>query len=366
MFAQLAERWEASDRYTWLTEYLSARGLETRIRTVIAVASISCCVLPLTMLHSPSGPRGQAAKAAAILAAGCVIVGALPFVWRWPTRTQAVAYAFAADAATATICLSYDNPLIGLVGCMTFSLIGGYVAFFHCSYVQAVNLSVALVITTILGYSAWRSSGDAVMALNVYAIVVVAAGALSVAGHLVVHFLGLDLVAADTDPLTGLLNRRAFYRRAHQLLASHRSSPTRQLCVTMVDLDHFKRLNDTRGHRFGDSALIMVATLIKDLTAEGSVVARIGGEEFVIAEMAELADTHRRASMLCEAIAASDFEITASIGIASSAAWTGVAEAESSAMLDELIEIADNAMYDAKRAGGSQARQAARESRAPE
>lgn len=361
MFARLAERWEASDRYTWLTEYLSARGLETRIRTVILVASIAYCSLPLTMLHSPSGPRGRTATAAAVVAAGCVALGALPFAWRWPTRAQAVAYALIADAATSAICLSYENPLIGLVGCMTFALIGGYVAFFHCGYLQVVNLCVALVVTTILGYLAWRSSGDAVMTLNVYAVVVVAAAALSVAGQLVVHFLGLDLAAADTDPLTGLLNRRAFYRRAHQLLATNGSSSTHRICVTMVDLDHFKRLNDTRGHRFGDSALIMVAKLIEDVTPDGSVVARVGGEEFVVAEIGELAETNRRASMLCEAIAASEFGITASIGVAGSGTPTTLAETESSAIIDELIEIADSAMYDAKRAGGSQARQAARD-----
>ncbi len=174
--------------------------------------------------------------------------------------------------------------------------------------------------------------------------------ALSVAGHVMVHFLGVDVAAGDVDPLSGLLNRRAFHRRTGQLLSSPGTRRGTQLCVTMIDLDHFKRLNDSRGHRFGDSALIAVSKLINEMTDENAVVARVGGEEFLVAEINELAETNRRAESLCEAIAASDFGITASIGIAC-AAVPGDGT-DDRAVIDELIEAADTAMYDAKRAGG--------------
>ncbi|MBW0019577.1 MAG: GGDEF domain-containing protein [Mycobacterium sp.] len=345
----MADHWQESDRYTWLTEYLSARGLETRIRWTIAAASIASCLLPLTMLFSASGPRGPLARTVTITAVVCVTIAATWWTRRWPTRRKAIGYAFIADAATAAICLSYHDPLIGLVGCILFTLIGGYIAFFHCGYVQAVNVCVGVTTATRLWWSAWQHSGDVIVTLNVYVVVTVATLALS-AGHIMVHFFGIDVAGADIDPLTGLLNRRAFYRRADRLLAAHGSTAGRRLCVTMIDLDHFKRLNDSRGHQVGDSALIMVSNLTKEIADDAAIIARIGGEEFVVAEVGDLTETTTRATSLCAAIAATDFKITASIGVASLA--TPIVSAEGGDVIDMLIEIADAAMYDAKRAGG--------------
>ncbi len=86
------------------------------------------------------------------------------------------------------------------------------------------------------------------------------------------------------DALTGLANRRSFDERLATLLldASISSSASSPLCLALVDIDHFKRINDTYGHTFGDEVLKAVARSLSGVVGDDGVVARIGGEEFAI------------------------------------------------------------------------------------
>ena len=86
---------------------------------------------------------------------------------------------------------------------------------------------------------------------------------------------------ADTDPLTGLANRRRFA----ELLERYHSEAIRygqDLTCCMCDLDHFKRLNDTLGHQLGDKVLVLTAEVIRESIRTSDVAARYGGDEFVI------------------------------------------------------------------------------------
>jgi two-component system cell cycle response regulator len=88
--------------------------------------------------------------------------------------------------------------------------------------------------------------------------------------------------SATTDELTGLLNRRVFEERVHDewVRAQRREEP---LSVVMIDVDHFKHVNDTYGHPAGDEALRTIATLIRDSVRRTDLAARWGGEEFALA-----------------------------------------------------------------------------------
>ncbi|MEH6566175.1 MAG: GGDEF domain-containing protein [Halopseudomonas sp.] len=85
---------------------------------------------------------------------------------------------------------------------------------------------------------------------------------------------------ATTDSLTGLANRRYFIDEAHRRMTLMR--PNQLLGVALIDLDHFKRINDLYGHSAGDEVLQGFATLARDSLRDGDLVARFGGEEFVI------------------------------------------------------------------------------------
>jgi diguanylate cyclase (GGDEF)-like protein len=149
------------------------------------------------------------------------------------------------------------------------------------------------------------------------------------------------------DPLTGLYNRR-YMEDCLQRFVRLADRENREVSVVMVDLDHFKALNDTHGHAFGDSVLRDVAMTIVGGLRETDIVCRYGGEELVVilpdcnldraADKAELLRV--RTAALSETHAA---EISASFGVAS------VPYTSSSVM--DLLAAADSALYRAKQAG---------------
>lgn len=356
---RFADYWREPDHYALMVGYLAARGMANRVRLLIAGATAGYLVLPWSMLLSGAGPRGPWLRAAVIVATGAVLLAAASFLVKgWPPRRWSVARAVIAGVGTAAVCLSYTDPIVGLVGCATFAMLGGYIAFFHSLRLQTFNLGLGLLAATVLALRALLSArGEVIPTLNVYLVVAVTILALPATAHVLAHFLAGDLDTSDTDPLTGLLNRRAFYRATHHLLATAEGSPTGHLSVLMIDLDDFKGLNDTRGHRAGDTALVGVGRLLVKHTADEAVVARVGGEEFLIADLADPPRAQGCATQLCAAITAAEYDITASIGVAS-ADVSDHAFADDRALIDHLIDLADAAMYVAKRAGGNQSRSA--------
>lgn len=149
--------------------------------------------------------------------------------------------------------------------------------------------------------------------------------------------------AADHDPLTGLLNRRGFEKTvARQRTAGLRGA------LLIIDLDHFKRINDRFGHATGDDVLIAVASAIRGAIRKIDCVGRFGGEEILVFLSGATEEGSRiRAESLRRTIAETDHReagtVTASIGVA--VTDTG---RES---FDVLFRAADAALYEAKRAG---------------
>lgn len=159
-------------------------------------------------------------------------------------------------------------------------------------------------------------------------------------------------VLAHIDPLTGVYNRRAFLTLTGKALAV----PARQtlpVAVLLFDLDHFKRLNDTHGHAFGDRVLQDFAAAVRDCLPHEAVFARLGGEEFA----AFLPRTNaREATALGWTIVGTFAEERAkSVGATVS---VGVAAAAAALPVETLIEAADAALYEAKRRGRNRVEQA--------
>ena len=170
-----------------------------------------------------------------------------------------------------------------------------------------------------------------------------------------IHELEVSKVAlaeqATTDSLTRLKNRRMFYTQAEQNLAVCRRY-AKDMSVLLLDIDHFKKVNDTYGHHAGDQVLVRIAQLLTMMVRGGDTVARFGGEEFA----ALLPETNRlgaavmgqriRAGIEKEEIIVEGRQIpvTVSIGIATLAA-------EEVTSIDQLLNIADRRLYLAKNSG---------------
>ena len=167
--------------------------------------------------------------------------------------------------------------------------------------------------------------------------------------------MGTYVERAEQDPLTGLLNRRAFTEAVAVRLVDHNAAHT-HLAVMMLDLDDFKRVNDTYGHSAGDRLLRVVAELLREHSPPDAIVCRAGGEEFLIALTCTIDGVAPLAALFCGAVARLPYGITVSIGTAS-AELNLLCTADGGHLIEELVGVADSAMYAAKRRGGNQAYQ---------
>jgi diguanylate cyclase (GGDEF)-like protein len=163
----------------------------------------------------------------------------------------------------------------------------------------------------------------------------------------------IDALRRDalTDPLTGLPNRRAFYDALMRQAASGETA-----CVAMIDIDHFKRVNDRLGHAAGDAVLARFADIARSSFRGDDLVARIGGEEFAVILRAV---TIEQACMVCQRLtdrlAAS--EIATPFGPVGVTISSGIAPVGSDG--EAAMAAADSALYEAKRAGRSRLSSAA-------
>lgn len=156
--------------------------------------------------------------------------------------------------------------------------------------------------------------------------------------------------AAQTDELTGLMNRRAFFEHAQVLYAQcrHNQQP---LCALMMDMDHFKAINDTYGHQAGDQVLRQIGGVISASFRQADVYGRFGGEEFAVLLPNTSLETARAiAEQLIKAISGLAAEpvqgLTASLGVATTRSLDQD--------LHSLMNTADKALYRAKAMGRNQ------------
>ncbi len=152
---------------------------------------------------------------------------------------------------------------------------------------------------------------------------------------------------ASTDSLTGLHNRRSAEERARELMTARKP-----FSVVLADLDHFKQLNDSRGHEAGDQALRLFAETLRHHMREHDMAARWGGEEFV------LILPHASAHQALEAVERIRVGLATMLLTGGSPAFTssfGIADSTMSSRFEKLLKIADEALYRAKDAGRDRA-----------
>lgn len=155
-------------------------------------------------------------------------------------------------------------------------------------------------------------------------------------------------ILASTDSLTGINNRREFFKLSNELFKENQED---KLFAVMIDIDNFKRLNDTYGHSTGDEVLILLTNTITALLKENEIFGRLGGEEFAIVyKLDSNEESYEKINTIRETIenlafknGKSQIKFTISVGISQ--------RCEEDKSVDSALARADKALYEAKGSG---------------
>lgn len=333
---------------------MSARRPEARVTalTLAALLVLGGTMGSVNLVVDGVLREGAARWVYAAAMALCVVAAVPLLVRRRVGRTGTFLLVLLGDAiyvvvATSTVDpMSYATPLMLL-----------FASFAAAWFLGPWELGVHMVVTVVACLVALWPSYDSAMALGVQ--VGVSAGMLNAAAlavfvlrRRVQRLLHETQMLSHLDPLTGLFNRRYLVEQAPRIWRQARRDGAR-VAAMVLDLDHFKWLNDTHGHAAGDAVLRAVATTLSATVRPADVLARTGGEELVVVgEVSDSDEAGRLAERLRAAVAATTtcdgYRVTASVGIALARPVDGEHPADA---LWRLIDRADGAMYEAKRQG---------------
>lgn len=189
-----------ADQFDWFSAYLDDRDLQTQWRVTTFLFTASLGALPLVLLLSDTGPDNPVAVAMSLVSAVLSAVGALLWLARWPTRRQSTLFCLAATASITLTCQAQSDPYTGLMGCTTFAVIGGFIAFFHTLNLVAVNLLVAAAGAAVLTFRLIGDTGNLALAGSALLVVTALNIGVPFGIHSLTHALRSDLRNAGHDP----------------------------------------------------------------------------------------------------------------------------------------------------------------------
>ncbi|WP_156371290.1 GGDEF domain-containing protein [Nocardia arizonensis] len=338
--------WNDPADYRWLVRSLEARSVLGSLKVLIGIAGAVIAMMGAVIAGTPVGPPGHPGVASMIGVLSGTLWAARWWLLPWPSKTESLVLIGCADVLFTLEFLQLPDRLFGAMGAMLLVVSGSYLSFFHSARALAVHSAWSLLSVVVLSVRIATGGGDVRLALAV-ALLLSASVVGALPGAQILYWL--LRTESLSDPLTELLNRRGLEIRLPLLV-----DRCPAICVMTFDLDRFKRVNDTWGHGVGDTVLARTARRLHDAAGEMAVVARTGGEEFVVAAPIAASAARTEAERLRRAVAEppdTAVEVTASVGVA-------VFDSTTCARCPRptparLLQSADAAMYRAKQSGGN-------------
>lgn len=352
----LARRWSSprDHQFYWLTAFLAARGAQAMTCRVMTAILTGLGALPVLMIRSSVGPQGLADRLVAVgIAACCLVMAAMWLKHRWPTPMQSVASVVVGTLCVAAASVIMANAMVGMLTATTFSIVGAYVVCFHTARLLAFTWTVATATVVVLAIR--LAANDIALAISSAVLVVLINVFVVFSCRMVMRLLNSDTSRADIEPLTGLLNRDAFYQEAATLLAARSRDDDRHLVVAVVNIDSFGLHTDLAGERAGNSARVKVGQVLRENVRHNAILAHVADDEFLIADTFTTDDPSPLVERVRGAITTTRSGLTASIGVVCTP-LKPLTDHPPHEVLDEVISIAASATWEARRAGGNQGR----------
>jgi len=338
--------WRQQDDYQWRIEFLRSRGLLSVLRYLIAGVGAAMGLLAALNVYQPPSADGALVR----IGWAVVAVGSLGWAVRWallpwPSARASAGLVVFVDIIMTVSALLFVDPNLAMSTIPLLICAGGYIVFFHGPRLHLAHIIWCTV--SVVGIAVWLASSAPDYGLQVAVSRAVIALLVTVCILPALQFgfwlLQGTSMQALTDPLTELTNRRGVTASVKRL---NEDAPAgAHLCALLIDVDGFKEVNDTRGHGVGDEVLIRTARRIRASARSDAVVARWGGEEFLVVDRIPAGRAGVVAERIRSAVSApAQPAVTVSIGVATCT--------QSDAELDDVIAAADAAMYKAKAFGG--------------
>ncbi|UGT62384.1 sensor domain-containing diguanylate cyclase [Nocardia asteroides] len=337
--------WNDPVDYAWLVGTLAARSALGPLRVLVGLAGLSIAVMGAVIAGTPIGPVNPVVTSTVGVGAG--LLWALRWwLLPWPGNIESLVLIGIADVLFTVEFLQVPDRLFGAMGAVLLVVTGSYLGFFHSARALAVHTAWSLLSVIVFSVRIATGGHDVRLALAVGLLLIAAVVSVLPALQILYWLLRTESLS---DPLTELLNRRGLEIRLPRLMHGYPA-----VCVIAFDIDRFKEVNDTWGHRVGDTVLVSTARRLHEAAGTPAVVARTGGEEFVVAVPLGAVAARAEAERLCRAVAAprsTEVEVTASVGVAvfDTAACPDCPRPTP----ERLLHAADAAMYRAKQAGGN-------------
>ncbi|MFI5776610.1 GGDEF domain-containing protein [Nocardia sp. NPDC051570] len=339
--------WKQNGHYRWLVQTIASRSALVWMKVVVGSGGLASAVV--LVLAAYSMPERQHSGRVTLFV--CAAVAAL-FALRWwlrpvPAVLASILLMGGADIFVTAVALLAGDHIGNASALVLLVAIGLYFTFFHTPRMVVAHAAWSVLSTVVLSIPALRGEHPLAGVAMITAMVIVC-GVVLPGLQFGCWLLWTDILS---DSLTGVSSRRGLEYYAAQTI--YRSSLA-HVCVIAVDLDRFKAINDTFGHRIGDRVLTDTAHRLRAAAPDGAVVARTGGEEFAVLALLPPPEARVLAERLRRAVAeaAEPVRITASFGMATLPPGRP-RDGGAARILAELLHRADAAMYRAKQQGGN-------------
>lgn len=332
---------------------------ERLVRMSIAALVPVFGLIAMVMLVSGEGPTGTTGRVVLIVVAASTVPAAVviaranltPIWWARRTRPWGVSQLFVlyGDLGVSAVLFTFSQPEAALFGTLLFAILSAWVAYFCSAVVRNLHIAFTTTVIVVLTVLTWRTgeyTGAAVLGRFLVAIAVVNGTVFlqSIFAFGVREAIRDTLVHAHQDPLTSLWNRRGFTYWATAAVTGSRGP----VGLIIIDVDRYKSINDTHGHRVGDDVLQLVANRLAGAVGTRGVLARTGGDEFTIAAELGLPQLIQLGESIRTGLRRGDdaVPVTVSIGVAITS-HPGTPEQ----VISSMLVAADTALYEAKAAG---------------